>query len=147
MNLEKWQNVMKTNLDSNFILTNKISKQMIKNKWGRIINITSVVGHIGNIGQANYCAAKSGIIGMSKSIASELAKWNITVNCISPGFIKTNMTDSLSEENKKLITQKIPLGRIGLPDDVAKCVKFLVSDDSNYITGETIHINGGMAML
>ena len=147
MNLEKWQNVMKTNLDSNFILTNKISKQMIKNKWGRIINITSVVGHTGNIGQANYCAAKSGIIGMSKSIASELAKWNITVNCISPGFIKTNMTDSLSEENKKLITQKIPLGRIGLPDDVAKCVKFLVSDDSNYITGETIHINGGMAML
>ena len=147
MNLEKWQNVIKTNLDSNFILTNKISKQMIKNKWGRIINITSVVGHIGNIGQANYCAAKSGIIGMSKSIASELAKWNITVNCISPGFIKTNMTDSLSEENKKLITQKIPLGRIGLPDDVAKCVKFLVSDDSNYITGETIHINGGMAML
>ena len=147
MNLEKWQNVMKTNLDSNFILTNKISKQMIKNKWGRIINITSVVGHIGNIGQANYCAAKSGIIGMSKSIASELAKWNITVNCISPGFIKTNMTDSLSEENKKLITQKIPLGRIGLPDDVAKCVKFLASDDSNYITGETIHINGGMAML
>ena len=120
---------------------------MIKNKWGRIINITSVVGHIGNIGQANYCAAKSGIVGMSKSIASELAKWNITVNCISPGFIKTNMTDSLSEQNKKLITQKIPLGRIGLPDDVAKCVKFLASDDSNYITGETIHINGGMAML
>ena len=147
MNYEKWQNVMKTNLDSNFLLSSSISKLMIKKKWGRIINITSIVGHTGNLGQANYVASKSGLNGMTKSIAIELAKWNITVNCVSPGFIQTNMTENLSEEQKNYIISKIPLGMIGSPDDVANCVEFLASDDSGYITGETIHVNGGMAML
>jgi len=147
MNYEKWQNVIKTNLDSNFLLSNAISKLMIKKKWGRIINITSIVGHTGNLGQANYAASKSGLTGMTKSIAMELAKWNITVNCVSPGFIKTNMTESLNEEQKKVIIGKIPLGMIGSPNDVANCVEFLASDESKYITGETIHVNGGMAML
>ena len=114
---------------------------------GRIINITSVVGHTGNLGQANYCASKAGIIGMSKSIALELAKRNITVNCISPGFIQSNMTDLLSDDQKEVILKKIPLETIGSPYDVAHCVKFLASDESQYITGETIHVNGGLAML
>ena len=147
MNYEKWQNVIKTNLDSNFLLSSSISKLMIKKKWGRIINITSIVGHTGNLGQANYVASKSGLNGMTKSIAIELAKWNITVNCVSPGFIQTNMTENLSEEQKNYIISKVPLGMIGSPDDVANCVEFLASDDSGYITGETIHVNGGMAML
>ena len=147
MNYEKWQNVIKTNLDSNFLLSSSISKLMIKKKWGRIINITSIVGHTGNLGQANYVASKSGLNGMTKSIAIELAKWNITVNCVSPGFIQTNMTENLSEEQKNYIISKIPLGMIGSPDDVANCVEFLASDGSGYITGETIHVNGGMAML
>ena len=147
MNYEKWQNVIRTNLDSNFLLSNSISKLMIKKKWGRIINITSIVGHTGNLGQANYVASKSGITGMTKSIAMELAKWNITVNCVSPGFIKTNMTERLNEEQKKIIINKIPLGMIGSPIDIANCVEFLASEESRYITGETIHVNGGMAML
>ena len=147
MNYEKWQNVIKTNLDSNFLLSSSISKLMIKKKWGRIINITSIVAHTGNLGQANYVASKSGVTGMTKSIAIELAKWNITVNCVSPGFIKTNMTENLNEEQKNTIISKIPLGMIGSPNDVANCVEFLASDESRYITGETIHVNGGMAML
>ena len=147
MNYEKWQNVIKTNLDSNFLLSSSISKLMIKKKWGRIINITSIVGHTGNLGQANYVASKSGVTGMTKSIAIELAKWNITVNCVSPGFIKTNMTENLNEEQKNTIISQIPLGMIGSPNDVANCVEFLASDESGYITGETIHVNGGMAML
>jgi 3-oxoacyl-[acyl-carrier protein] reductase len=147
MDYEKWSKVIQTNLNSNFLLTNFFSKQMIKKKWGRIINITSVVCHTGNAGQSNYTASKSGIIGMSKSIAAELAKRNITVNCISPGFIETEMTSDLSEEQKKLIMDKIPLNRIGQPKDVANCVKFLASDMSEYITGQTIHVNGGLAML
>ena len=147
MNYEKWQNVIKTNLDSNFLLSSSISKLMIKKKWGRIINITSIVGYTGNLGQANYVASKSGVTGMTKSIAIELAKWNITVNCVSPGFIKTNMTEKLNEEQKNAIINKIPLGMIGSPNDVANCVEFLASDESRYITGETIHVNGGMAML
>tara|TARA_B100000029_G_scaffold481168_1_gene529966 strand:- start:236 stop:958 length:723 start_codon:yes stop_codon:yes gene_type:complete len=147
MTPEKWENVIKTNLNSNFLLTNLISKFMIKQKWGRIINITSVVGHTGNIGQSNYSASKAAICSMSKSIAIELAKRNITVNCISPGFIQTNMTEVLSDEQKKNILQKIPLGEIGSPDDVAYCVEFLASEESRYITGETIHVNGGLAML
>ncbi len=147
MNYEKWQNVIKTNLDSNFLLSSSISKLMIKKKWGRIINITSIVGHTGNLGQANYVASKSGLTGMTKSIAIELAKWNITVNCVSPGFIKTNMTENLNEEQKNTIISQIPLGMIGSPNDVANCVEFLASDESGYITGETIHVNGGMAML
>ena len=120
---------------------------MRKNNNGLIINITSIVGHTGNLGQANYVASKSGITGMTKSIAMELAKWNITVNCVSPGFIKTNMTERLNEEQKKIIINKIPLGMIGLPIDIANCVEFLASEESRYITGETIHVNGGMAML
>ena len=147
MNSEKWESVIKTNLTSNFYLTSQISKLMIKQRWGRIINITSVVGHTGNLGQANYCASKAGIIGMSKSIALELAKRNITVNCISPGFIQSNMTDLLSDDQKEVILKKIPLETIGSPYDVAHCVKFLASDESQYITGETIHVNGGLAML
>jgi 3-oxoacyl-[acyl-carrier protein] reductase len=147
MNSDKWEDVIKTNLTSNFHLTNQISKLMIKQRWGRIINITSVVGHTGNVGQANYSASKAGIIGMSKSIALELAKRNITVNCISPGFIESNMTDLLSENQKESILKKIPLESIGSPYDVAYCVNFLASEESRYITGETIHVNGGLAML
>ena len=120
---------------------------MIKKKWGRIINITSVVGHTGNFGQSNYTASKLGIVGMSKSIASELAKRNITVNCISPGFIDTTMTEVLSEDQKKVIIDKIPMGVIGSAIDVAYCVEFLASEKSKYITGQTLHVNGGLAML
>ena len=147
MTPEKWEGVIRTNLTSNFLLTSQISKQMIKKRWGRIINITSVVGHTGNLGQANYCASKAGIIGMSKSVALELAKRDVTVNCISPGFIESNMTDLLSDNQKEIILKKIPLEKIGSPYDVAHCVKFLASDESRYITGETIHVNGGLAML
>ena len=147
MTPEKWESVINTNLTSNFLLTNLVSKSMIKNKWGRIVNITSVVGHTGNIGQSNYCASKAGVVAMSKSIAIELAKRNVTVNCISPGFIKTKMTEILTDEQKNKILEKIPLGEIGLPEDIAHCVGFLVSEHSRYITGETIHINGGLAML
>ena len=147
MTVDKWQKVIETNLTANFNLTNFISKQMIKKRWGRIINITSVVGHTGNVGQANYCASKLGVIGMSKSIALELAKRNITVNCISPGFIETNMTASLSQDQKDNILKKIPLEKIGSPEDIAYSVRFLASNESGYITGETIHVNGGLAML
>ena len=130
MNTEKWENVINTNLSSNFHLTSHISKLMIKKKWGRIINITSVVGHTGNLGQANYCASKAGIIGMSKSIALELAKRNVTVNCISPGFIESNMTDLLTDNQKEIILKRIPLEIIGSPYDVAHCVNFIASDES-----------------
>tara|TARA_Y200000002_G_scaffold277466_1_gene231635 strand:- start:200 stop:919 length:720 start_codon:yes stop_codon:yes gene_type:complete len=147
MDLKKWNKVINTNLNSNFMISNFFSKQMIKKKWGRIVNITSVVGHTGNAGQSNYTASKAGVIGMTKSIAIELAKRNITVNSVSPGFIDTEMTASLSDEQKDFIKNKIPLARIGKPEDVAYCVKFLVSDQANYITGQTIHVNGGLAML
>jgi 3-oxoacyl-[acyl-carrier protein] reductase len=147
MDSSKWDKVIHTNLNSNFMLTNSVVRKMIKNKWGRIINITSVIGHTGNFGQSNYSASKAGVIGMSKSIALELAKRNITVNCVSPGFIDTNMTSILTEEQKKSIIEKIPMGTIGTPDDVAYCVEFLVSEKSKYITGQTFHVNGGIAML
>ena len=147
MDLKKWNKVINTNLNSNFMISNFFSKQMIKKKWGRIVNITSVVGHTGNAGQANYTASKAGVIGMTKSIAIELAKRNLTVNSISPGFIDTEMTASLSDQQKDFIKNKIPLARIGRPEDVAYCVKFLVSEHANYITGQTIHVNGGLAML
>ena len=147
MDINKWRNVIETNLSSNFILSNAVSKNMIKKKWGRIINITSVVGHTGNFGQANYSASKAGIIGMSKSVALELAKRNVTVNCISPGFIETSMTAVLSDQQRKSLIEKIPMGQIGSAQDVAYCVEFLVSEKSKYITGQTIHINGGLAML
>ena len=147
MDLEKWQKVIDTNLKANFLLTSALSKNMIKKKWGRIINITSVVGHTGNFGQSNYSASKAGIVGMSKSIALELAKRNITVNCIAPGFIETSMTSVLSDSQRESLIEKIPMGRIGSPEDVANCVEFLVSDKSKYVTGQTLHVNGGLAML
>ena len=147
MDKEKWDSVIQTNLNANFSLTNAISKTMIKNRWGRIVNITSIIAHTGNVGQANYSASKAGLVAMSKSVAQELARRNITVNCISPGFIETDMTSVLSDDQQKAILSKIPMGKIGTPLDVANCVKFLVSEQSNYITGQTIHINGGLAML
>ena len=117
---------------------------MLKNKSGKIINITSIVGHTGNIGQVNYAASKAGIIGMSKSLALEYGKKNINVNCVSPGFIKSDMTDKISENFKQILKSKIALERFGMPDDVADAIIFLSSDMSNYITGETLHVNGGM---
>jgi len=147
MDYLKWNRVINTNLNSNFLLTNSFIRKMIKNKWGRIINITSVVGHTGNPGQANYCASKQGIIGMSKSIALEVARKGITVNCISPGFIETEMTQKLNEAQKESILNSIPIGRVGYPHEVANCVFFLSSEDSSYITGQTIHINGGITMI
>ena len=141
---DEWDNVVNLNLTSTFFLSKSTIKKMLKNKNGKIINITSIVGHTGNIGQANYAASKSGLIGMSKSLALEYGKKNIKVNCISPGFIKSDMTDKISEAHKKLMEDKISLGRFGIPEDVANVVAFLSSDLSDYITGETIHVNGGM---
>ena len=144
MSQTEWQQVIDINLTSTFLLCKFFLKKMIKNKSGKIINITSVVGHTGNVGQANYAASKSGIIGMSKSLALEYAKKNININCISPGFIKTNMTETIDPKFKELILAKIPTNRLGEPSDVANVAAFLSSEMSNYITGETIHVNGGM---
>ena len=141
---DEWNKVININLTSTFLLSRYAIKKMIKNKFGKIINISSVVGHTGNIGQTNYAASKSGIIGMSKSLAQEYGKKNITVNCISPGFIKSEMTDKINENFKKALESKISLERFGLPEDVANSVVFLSSSLSDYITGETIHVNGGM---
>ena len=121
-------------------------KKMLKNKYGKIINITSIVGHTGNLGQANYAASKAGIIAFSKSLAIEYAKKNININCVSPGFIKTEMTEKISEEFKKTLISKIPAGNLGTGEDVSNCVAFLASEMANYINGETIHVNGGMYM-
>tara|TARA_B100000886_G_C20401096_1_gene482621 strand:- start:18 stop:755 length:738 start_codon:yes stop_codon:yes gene_type:complete len=144
MSHEEWQKVIDINLTSTFLLCKFFLKKMIKNKFGKIINITSVVGHTGNVGQANYAASKSGIIGMSKSLALEYAKKNININCISPGFIKTSMTEKIDPKFKELVLAKIPSNRLGEPTDVANVAAFLSSEMSNYITGETIHVNGGM---
>ena len=141
---EEWNKVISINLSSSFLLSKYTIKKMLKNKNGKIINITSVVGHIGNIGQANYAASKAGLIGMSKSLALEYGKKNIKINCISPGFIKSEMTDKISDSFKLLLQDKIPLDRFGDPSDVANAVLFLSSGLSDYITGETIHVNGGM---
>ena len=141
---EEWNKVININLTSSFLLSKYAIKKMLKNKNGKIINITSVVGHTGNIGQSNYAASKSGLIGMSKSLAQEYGKKNININCISPGFIKSEMTNKISEEYKQILQSKISLERFGLPEDVANVVVFLSSNLSNYITGETIHVNGGM---
>ncbi len=146
MSLDEWKKVIDVNLTSTFLLSKFAIKKMLKNKSGKIVNITSVVGHTGNLGQANYAASKAGIVAMSKSLAMEYAKKNINVNCISPGFIKTAMTDNLDEKFKELIISKIPSAKLGEPKDVANAVLFLVSDQSNYINGETIHVNGGMYM-
>ena len=146
MSLDEWQKVININLTSTFLMSKFAIKKMLKNKSGKIVNITSVVGHTGNLGQANYTASKAGIIAMSKSLAIEYAKKNINVNCISPGFIKTAMTDKIDEKFKEVIVSKIPSARLGEPDDIANAVLFLSSDQSNYINGETIHVNGGMYM-
>ena len=144
MSEKEWKDVLNLNLTSTFLICKYSLKKMLKNKYGKIINITSVVGHTGNVGQANYAASKSGIIGFTKSLALEYAKKNININCISPGFIETNMTAKIDPKFKELIISKIPSNRLGSPEDVANVVMFLSSDLANYITGETIHVNGGM---
>ena len=146
MKNEEWQKVIDVNLSSTFILSKCEIKKMLKNKFGRVVNITSIVGHSGNLGQANYSASKAGVVAMSKSLAIEYAKKNITINCVSPGFIKSDMTDKISEEIKKTLTSRIPMNRLGSGEDVSNTVAFLSSDASSYITGETIHVNGGMYM-
>ena len=146
MSLDEWQKVININLTSTFLMSKFAIKKMLKNKSGKIVNITSVVGHTGNLGQANYTASKAGIVAMSKSLAIEYAKKNININCISPGFIKTAMTDKIDEKFKETIISKIPSARLGEPEDIANAVLFLSSDQSNYINGETIHVNGGMYM-
>ena len=146
MNLDEWQKVININLTSTFLMSKFAIKKMLKNKSGKIVNITSVVGHTGNLGQANYTASKAGIVAMSKSLAIEYAKKNININCISPGFIKTAMTDKIDEKFKEVIISKIPSARLGEPDDIANAVLFLSSEQSDYINGETLHVNGGMYM-
>ena len=144
MTYEEWSKVIDINLTSTFLMSKYSIKKMLKNKSGKIINITSVVGHTGNIGQVNYTASKAGIVAMSKSLAIEYAKKNININCISPGFISTQMTDKIDEKFKEAIISKIPASRLGKPEDIANVVVFLFSDQSNYINGETIHVNGGL---
>ena len=143
---DNWKKVIDINLSSTFLMCKYTIKKMLKKKYGRIVNITSIVGHTGNLGQANYAASKAGIIAFSKSLAIEYAKKNINVNCVSPGFIKTEMTDKINEEFKKNLINKIPSGDLGTGQDVSNCVAFLASDMANYINGETIHVNGGMYM-
>ena len=146
MSINEWNKVIDVNLTSTFLLCKFAIKKMLKNKSGKIVNITSVVGHTGNLGQANYTASKAGIVAMSKSLAIEYAKKNININCISPGFIKTAMTDKIDEKFKEIIVSKIPSARLGEPEDIANAVLFLASNQSNYINGETLHVNGGMYM-
>jgi len=146
MSLDEWKKVIDINLTSTFLLCKFAIKKMLKNKSGKIINITSVVGHTGNLGQANYTASKAGIVAMSKTLAIEYAKKNININCISPGFIKTAMTDKIDDKFKDIILSKIPSARLGEPEDIANAVLFLASEQSNYINGETLHVNGGMYM-
>ena len=146
MKNEEWQKIIDVNLTSTFYLCKFAIKKMLKNKFGRVVNITSIVGHTGNIGQVNYSASKAGIVAMSKSLAIEYAKKNITINCVSPGFIQTKMTDSISEQIKSELKSRIPMNRLGTVEDVSNTVEFLSSEASSYITGETIHVNGGMYM-
>ncbi|MDC0344335.1 3-oxoacyl-ACP reductase FabG [Pelagibacteraceae bacterium] len=146
LTLEDWKKVIDINLTSTFLMCKFAIKKMLKNKKGKIINITSIVAHTGNAGQANYAASKSAIIGLSKSLAIEYAKKKININCVSPGFIKTEMTEKINEDYKKILISKIPCGELGKSEDVSNCVAFLASDMSDYITGETIHVNGGMYM-
>ena len=144
MKEEEWKRVIDINLSSTFFMTKHVIKKMLKSKNGKIINITSVVGHTGNIGQANYAASKAGIIAMSKSLAIEYGKKNIKVNCVSPGFILSEMTNKISDEHTEILKSRISLNKFGNPEDVANTIAFLSSDLSDYITGETIHVNGGM---
>ena len=143
---EEWKKVIDINLTSTFLLSKYAIKSMLKNKYGRIVNITSIVGHTGNLGQVNYSASKAGIIGMSKSLAIEYAKKNITVNCVSPGFIISDMTTNLPEKVKLFLTSRIPMGKLGTGEDVSNCVAFYLLKIFSYVTGETIHVNGGMYM-
>lgn len=146
MKEEDWDIILQTNLSSVFHLSKAVLRSMMKKRFGRIISIGSVVGSMGNPGQANYCAAKAGIIGFSKALAKEVASRGITVNVVAPGFIATDMTDALTEEQKAATLAQVPAGRLGEPKDIAKAVAFLASDDAAYITGETLHVNGGMYM-
>tara|TARA_B100000287_G_scaffold202019_1_gene190747 strand:+ start:723 stop:1457 length:735 start_codon:yes stop_codon:yes gene_type:complete len=143
---EEWKKVIDVNLSSTFYLCKHAIKKMLKNKYGRIVNITSIVGHTGNLGQANYSASKAGMVAMSKSLAIEYAKKNITINCVSPGFIQSKMTDKIVESIKAVLTSRIPMSKLGTGEDVSNTVAFLSSDSASYITGETIHVNGGMYM-
>ena len=144
---DDWDSVMQVNLESAFRLTKGLMRGMMKSRWGRVVNITSVVGVTGNPGQVNYCASKAGMIGMSKSLAAELASRGITVNCVAPGFIATPMTDALTDEQKASITAGIPSGDLGSPEDIACSVLYLSSSEAKYVTGQTLHVNGGMAMI
>ena len=143
---DEWKKVIDINLTSTFLLAKYAIKKMLKNKFGRVVNITSVVGHTGNVGQSNYAASKAGIIGMSKSLAIEYAKKNVTVNCVSPGFIVSHMTMNIAEKVKIYLTSRIPMGKLGTGEDVSNCVAFLSSEQASYVTGETLHVNGGMYM-
>jgi len=143
---ENWKKVLDINLTSTFMMCKYAIKKMLKKKYGKIINITSIVGHTGNLGQANYSASKAGIVAFSKSLAIEYARKNININCVSPGFIKTEMTDKINEDFKNNLISKIPSGNLGTGEDVSNCVAFLASDMARYINGETIHVNGGMYM-
>ncbi len=147
MSDEDWQTVLDVNLTAAFRLSRGCLRGMMKNRWGRIISITSIVGVTGNPGQANYAASKAALIGMSKSLAQEVASRNITVNCIAPGFIDTPMTESLNDDQKQNLIASIPTGRLGEPSDVAGACVFLASDEASYVTGQTLHVNGGMAMI
>jgi 3-oxoacyl-[acyl-carrier protein] reductase len=144
---EDWQAVIDVNLTATFRLSRAVLRGMMKARWGRIINVTSIVGVTGNPGQTNYAASKAGIMGMSKSLAGEVATRGITVNCIAPGFIATAMTESLSDDQKDKLVGAVPAGRLGTPEDVAACAVFLASDEAAYVTGQTLHVNGGMAMI
>ena len=144
---DDWQAVIDVNLTATFRMSRAVMRGMMKARWGRIINVTSIVGVTGNPGQANYAASKAGIIGMSKSLAGEVATRGITVNCIAPGFIATAMTESLGDDQKEKLVGAVPAGRLGTPEDVAACAVFLASDEAAYVTGQTLHVNGGMAMI
>ena len=143
---KNWSKVIDTNLTGVFHMMKSCVRQMIKGRWGRIVNISSVVAVSGNPGQANYCAAKAGVIGMSKSLAQEVASRGVTVNVVAPGFIQTDMTGDLNDKQQAAILAQVPAGRMGTPDEIAAAVSFLVSDKASFITGETIHVNGGMYM-
>lgn len=147
MSVESFKKVLDVNLVASFVLNKAAVKKMMRKRYGRIINISSVVGFIGNPGQANYCASKAGLVGMSKAMAAEVATRGVTINCIAPGFIESNMTDKLNDQQKEYMRGKIPAGRFGEPSDVANAVAFLASEQSAYINGHTIHVNGGMLML
>ena len=146
MSIDEWKKVIDINLTSTFLLSKYAIKNMLKNKFGRVVNITSIVGHTGNLGQANYSASKAAIIGMSKSLAIEYAKKNITINCVSPGFIVSDMTTNIAEKVREFLISRIPMGKLGSGEDVSNCVAFLSSELASYVTGETIHVNGGMYM-